>query len=332
MLRQRHEPILSYHLQRKRLGGSIKRLSKQASASELARIIGETVKAPKFSYTRGESLDQVLTLLNEYGEEGRILAGGQSLMPTLNMRLSNPKILIDINHLSELNSISLNDDIVCIGALSRHSEVGRSPIVERHLPLIADAIPHVAHIAVRNRGTFGGSVALADPAAELPACVLALGGTLVLQSVRGIRKIIADDYFLGLYETERKPDELLIEVQIPVQDPTALSAFIELSQRKGDYAIAGLAFVGTLENQLIKTAKLVYFGSETKPTLANNTMAVLTNTPWDDKTRELVAETLGQDLDPMTNLQGSAKMKLHLQKVLTGRAIDLALEKAQAPR
>ena len=290
------------------------------------------MKAPKFSYTRGESLDQVLMLLNEYGEEGRILAGGQSLMPTLNMRLSNPKILIDINHLSELNSISLNDDIVCIGALSRHSEVGRSPIVKRHLPLIADAIPHVAHVAVRNRGTFGGSVALADPAAELPACVLALGGTLVLQSVRGIRKIIADDYFLGLYETERKPDELLIEVQIPVQDPTALSAFVELSQRKGDYAIAGLAFVGTLENQLIKTAKLVYFGSETKPTLAKNTMAVLTNTPWNDKTRELIVETLGQDLDPMTNLQGSAKMKLHLQKVLTGRAIDLALEKAQAPR
>ena len=332
MLRQRYEPILSYHLQRKRLGGSIKRLSKQASASELARIIGETVKAPKFNYTRGESLDQVLILLNEYGEEGRILAGGQSLMPTLNMRLSNPKILIDINHLSELNSISLNDDIVCIGALSRHSEVGRSPIVERHLPLIADAIPHIAHVAVRNRGTFGGSVALADPAAELPACVLALGGTLVLQSVRGIRKIIADEYFLGLYETERKPDELLIEVQIPVQDPSALSAFVELSQRKGDYAIAGLAFVGTLENQLIKTAKLVYFGSEIKPTLAKNTMAVLTNTPWDDKTRKLIAETLGQDLDPMTNLQGSAKMKLHLQKVLTGRAIDLALEKAQAPR
>ena len=289
------------------------------------------MKAPKFSYIRGGSLDQVLTLLNEYGEEGRILAGGQSLMPTLNMRLSNPKILIDINHLSELKSISLNDDIVSIGALSRHSEVGRSPVVERHLPLIADAIPHVALVAVRNRGTFGGSVALADPAAELPACVLALGGTLVLQSVRGIRKIIADDYFLGLYETERKPDELLIEVQIPVQDPTALSAFVELSQRKGDYAIAGLAFVGTLENQLIKTAKLVYFGSETKPTLANNTMAVLTNTPWDDKTRELIAETLGQDLDPMTNLQGSAKMKLHLQKVLTGRAIDLALEKVQSP-
>ena len=290
------------------------------------------MKAPKFSYTRGESLDQVLTLLNEYGEEGRILAGGQSLMPTLNMRLSNPKILIDINHLSELKSISLNDDIVSIGALSRHSEVGRSPVVERHLPLIADAIPHVAHVAVRNRGTFGGSVALADPAAELPACVLALGGTLVLQSVRGIRKIIADDYFLGLYETERKPDELLIEVQIPVQDPTALSAFVELSQRKGDYAIAGLAFVGTLENQLIKTAKLVYFGSETIPTLAKNTMAVLTNTPWDDKTRELIAETLGQDLDPMTNLQGSAKMKLHLQKVLTNRAIDLALKREKPSR
>ncbi len=272
-------------------------------------------------------MDQVLMLLNEYGEDGQILAGGQSLMPTLNMRLSNPQLLIDINHLHELNSIILDDNIVRIGALARHSEVGLSPIVEKHLPLIADAIPHVAHIAVRNRGTFGGSVALADPAAELPACVLALGGTVVLQSVKGIRKVEADDYFLGLYETERKPNELLIEVQIPVQDPAGLWAFVELSQRKGDYAIAGLAFVGTLKNQLIKTAKLVYFGSETKPTLAKNTMAVLTNTPWNDKTRELIDETLGQDLDPMTNLQGSAKMKLHLQKVLTNRAIDLALKR-----
>ena len=277
-------------------------------------------------------MDQVLMLLNEYGEDGQILAGGQSLMPTLNMRLSNPQLLIDINHLHELNSITLDDNIVSIGALVRHSEVGLSPIVDEHLPLIADAIPHVAHIAVRNRGTFGGSVALADPAAELPACVLALGGTLVLQSVQGIRKVKADDYFLGLYETERKPNELLIEVQIPVQDPTGLWAFVELSQRKGDYAIAGLAFIGTSEKQLIKTAKLVYFGSEIKPTLAKKTMAILVNTRWDDNTRELIAETLGRDLDPMTNLQGSAKMKLHLQKVLTNRAIDLALKKEKTSR
>ena len=277
-------------------------------------------------------MDQVLMLLNEYGEEGQILAGGQSLMPTLNMRLSNPKLLIDINHLSELNSISINDDTVSIGALSRHSEVGRSPIVERHLPLIADAIPHVAHIAVRNRGTFGGSVALADPAAELPACVLALGGTVVLQSVRGVRKILAEDYFLGLYETERKPDELLVEVQIPIQDPEGLSVFVELSQRQGDYAIAGLAFLGRLENELIKSAKMVYFGSEVKPTLAKNTMAVLTDARWNDNTRELLNQTLETELDPISNLQGSAKMKMHLQKVLTGRAIDLALKKEKASR
>jgi len=271
-------------------------------------------------------------LLNEYGEDGQILAGGQSLMPTLNMRLSNPQLLIDINHLHELNSITLDDNIVRIGALARHSELALSPIIDMYLPLIADAIPHVAHIAVRNRGTFGGSVALADPAAELPACVLALGGTVVLQSVKGIRKVKADDYFLGLYETERKPNELLIEVQIPVQDPTGLWAFVELSQRKGDYAIAGLAFIGTSEKQFIKTAKLVYFGSEIKPTLAKKTMAILINTRWDDNTRKLIAETLGRDLDPMTNLQGSAKMKLHLQKVLTNRAIDLALKREKPSR
>lgn len=290
------------------------------------------MKAPKFSYKRGTSLEQVLELVHEHGENGQILAGGQSLMPTLNMRLSSPKVLIDINHLSELQGISLDDQVVRIGALTRHSEVAVSPIIDEHLPLIADAIPHVAHIAIRNRGTFGGSVALADPAAELPACVLALGGTVVLQSVRGVRKILAEDYFLGLYETERKPDELLIEVQIPIQDPEGLSVFVELSQRQGDYAIAGLAFLGRLENELIKSAKMVYFGSEVKPTLAKNTMAVLTDAPWNDNTRELINQTLETELDPISNLQGSAKMKLHLQKVLTGRVIDLALKKERASR
>ena len=157
------------------------------------------MKAPNFAYKRGESLEQVLKLLNEQGEEGQILAGGQSLMPTLNMRLSTPKILIDINQIHELNGISFDGELVRIGALTRHVELANSPIIAKRLPLIAEAIPHIAHIAIRNRGTFGGSVALADPAAELPACILALDATLVLQSVRGIREIAAENYFFGLY-------------------------------------------------------------------------------------------------------------------------------------
>ena len=285
------------------------------------------MKAPNFEYMRGDSLEQVLILLNERGEEGQVLAGGQSLMPTLNMRLSTPKTLIDINRLQELNGISFDGELVRIGALTRHVELANSPIIAKHLPLIADAIPHVAHIAIRNRGTFGGSVALADPAAALPACVLALDATLVLQSVRGTREIAAENYFFGLYDTAREPDELLTEARIPVQDPGALSAFLELSQRQGDFALAGIAFVGSLENEIIKTARLAYFGSEAKPTLARNAMSALTGMPWNDKTRENVTRALGSDLEPLGNLQGSAKMKLHLQRVLTGRAIDFALGK-----
>ena len=136
------------------------------------------MKAPKFSYVRAESVEEVLRLLDEHGDEARILAGGQSLMPTLNMRLSQPRLLIDINRLEPLKGISVAGDRVRIGAMTRHAEVADSPIVAKHLPLIAEAMPHVAHVAVRNRGTFGGSIALADPAAEMPACVVALGATI----------------------------------------------------------------------------------------------------------------------------------------------------------
>ena len=168
---------------------------------------GSGVKAPKFSYVRAESLDEVLRLLDEHGDEARILAGGQNLMPTLNMRLSQPRLLIDINRLEALKGIAVQGDKVRIGALTRHAEAAGSEIVAKHLPLIAEAMPHVAHVAVRNRGTFGGSIALADPAAEMPACVLALGATLVVQSAGGKREIAADVYFKGLYETARQAND-----------------------------------------------------------------------------------------------------------------------------
>ncbi len=194
------------------------------------------MKAPRFSYVRAESVEHALGLLEEHGEEARILAGGQSLMPTLNMRLSQPKLLIDINRLAALEGISLRGDNVRIGALARHVAVANSPIVAEHLPLIAEAMPHVAHVAVRNRGTFGGSIALADPAAELPACALALGATFVVAGAGGRRSIAAADYFRGLYETARKPNELLVEALVPVQRPGFVSVFMELARRHGDFA------------------------------------------------------------------------------------------------
>ena len=287
------------------------------------------MKAPKFSYVRATSVAQALELLSLHGEDARILAGGQSLMPTLNMRLSSPKLLIDINRLGELAGISLNAGTVRIGALTRHVEVASSPVVAQHLPLIAAAMPHVAHVAVRNRGTFGGSVALADPAAEMPACLLALAGKIVLQShARGRREVAADDYFHGLYQTARQPDEMLIEALIPAETPDTIATFQELSRRHGDFAMAGVAARTRVVKGTIADTRLVYFGSEVKPTLGTHAMAAAKGRPWNDATRDAVLAALGRDLDPMDNLFGRPATKLHLQKVLTRRALDEAVAKA----
>ena len=257
-----------------------------------------------------------------------MLAGGQSLMPTLNMRLSEPKVLVDINRIEALKGISVRDGSVRIGAVTRHAEVMRSAIVAEHLPIIAEAMPHVAHVAVRNRGTFGGSIALADPAAEMPACALALGATLVLESVGGRRSIAADDYFKGLYDTERRPDELLVEALIPVPKSNTASVFMELARRHGDFAIAGVAFQLQMEGDVVADGRLVYFGSEEKPTLAKGALAAIRGKPLGESSAEAAAAALGGDLAPMSSAQGSAKMRLHLQRVLTRRALAVARERA----
>ena len=286
------------------------------------------MKAPKFSYIRAESVDHALELLDKHGDEGRILAGGQSLMPTLNMRLSQPDILVDINGLDDMKGISLDGDTVCIGALTRHVEVLNSEIVAEHLPLIAEAMPHVAHVAIRNRGTIGGSVAMADPAAEMPACILALGATLVVQSSAGKREIAAEEFFHGLYETARAENELLVEIRIPSQKAENVSVFLELARRHGDFAIAGIAAYGSVTGDTVNDMRLVYFASEDKPTIGANAIAALNGKTWSDETKDAVTTALENDLEPMTNLHGSSAMKLHLQKVLTGRAMDAAIARA----
>ena len=288
------------------------------------------MKAPKMNYARADSVAQALALLAEHGDGANVLAGGQSLMPTLNMRLSKPDLLVDINRLEDLAGISVEDEAVRIGALTRHAAVQRSPIVAEHLPLIAEAMPHVAHVAIRNRGTFGGSIALADPAAELPACILALGATITVESVRGRRDIAAPDFFKGLFETERQPDELLIEIRIPCPRPGTVHAFMELSRRQGDFAIAGVACAAETDGETVTDAKLVYFASEDRPTLAANAVAAIAGKVWSDESRSAAMAALSEDLDPMDNLQGSAAFKLHLQRVLTGRVLDQAIERARA--
>ncbi|MEE2654652.1 MAG: xanthine dehydrogenase family protein subunit M [Pseudomonadota bacterium] len=285
------------------------------------------MKAPKFNYIKAKSRHQALELLDSLGDEGRIIAGGQSLMPTLNMRLSQPDTLIDINQIPDLQRIAVENDIVKIGALCRHADIAQSPIINEHLSLISQAMYHVAHVAVRNRGTIGGSIALADPAAELPACAVALGATLAVESINGRREIAAEDFFKGLYETARQSNELLVEIMIPREKSDDVSVFMELAQRHGDFAIAGLACLARVKNKSFEKLRLVYFGSEDKPTLARKTADAVIGKTWSEKRRAAAIDALADDLDPMENLQGSASMKLHLQKVLTGRVLDTVIDR-----
>lgn len=286
------------------------------------------MKAPRFAYVRAKSVAEVLALLEQHGAEARILAGGQSLMPTLNMRLSRPSLLIDINRLESLQGIAVEDGAVRIGALARHVEVMRSPLVAEHLPLIAEAMPHVAHLAVRNRGTFGGSIALADPAAELPACALTLEAIMVVESVRGRRFIAASEYFLGLFETARRADELLIEVRVPCRQPGTVNVFMELARRQGDFAMAGICVVARFEGERIAALCLVYFGSEDKPTLAKHAIAAINGKPYSPAMVEAACAALADDLRPMSGLETDPSMLLHLQRVLTRRALAEAAIRA----
>ena len=279
------------------------------------------MKAPRFCYVRPDSLDSVLELLAEHEGEARILAGGQSLMPTLNMRLSEPGLLIDINRIDALKGISLEDGTVRIGALARHAEVLASPLVAEHLPLIVEAMPHVAHVAVRNRGTFGGSIALADPAAELPACAVALDASFVLASRRGRRTVPARSFFHGLYETELAEDELLVEARIPAIAPGYRSSFLEFARRHGDFALAGVCCHARVEGAVLSDVSLACFGGEDRPRLAAASAAA-EGRPWSEEVKDAVKKALGGELDPAGSFHASAETRVHLAQVLAGRAVD----------
>ena len=202
------------------------------------------MKPAPFAYAKARSVEDAVRLLGEHGDGAKLLAGGQSLMATLNMRLSQPSILIDLNGIPGLDGIALHDGDVAIGALVRHAAAAKSDVIARHTPLIALAMPHIGHPAIRNRGTIGGSIAFADPAAELPACFLALGGEAEIAGPNGTRRVRADDFFKALYETAIGPDEMLTAIRLPGGcTPDMRYGFAELSRRHGDYALAGLAAV-----------------------------------------------------------------------------------------
>lgn len=201
------------------------------------------MKTNAFAYARAGSVAEARRLYAEAGEGARYLAGGQSLMAALNFRLDEPSALIDLGGCNELRGVAREGEVIRIGALTRHAEVMVDPLIAAHLPLIAQAMRHVAHPAIRNRGTFGGSVALADPAAEMPACCLALGAQMMIEGDGGTRRVPADAFFLGLYETALAPGEVLVAVEFPLPEAGARHGFGELARRHGDYAMAGVALM-----------------------------------------------------------------------------------------
>ncbi|MGE0255975.1 MAG: xanthine dehydrogenase family protein subunit M [Alphaproteobacteria bacterium] len=279
------------------------------------------MKPAPFAYARARTLTEAFDLLERHGDDARVLAGGQSLMATLNMRLSAPEVLVDINAIPGLAGIEEKADHIRIGALTRHVEVERSPVVARHLPLIAAAMPHIAHAAIRNRGTFGGSIAFADPAAELPACIRALGATLVIAGRKGERRVAADDFFQGLFATALEPGELLVAAEIPKPAADAKCGFMELARRHGDYAIVGLAVQGRVAGGSFRDMRLAFFGAGDRPMLAAASGKALEGKPFGDAAVEAAQSALAGELDPMADLNGSPAMKLHLARVLTRRVL-----------
>jgi carbon-monoxide dehydrogenase medium subunit len=285
------------------------------------------VKPAPFAYVRAASLDQVFDLLARHGDEARLLAGGQSLVPTLNLRLSTPALLIDINGLDQLAGIAVENGGLRIGALTRQRAVEESEEVARHGPLLKMAMPHIGHPAVRNRGTIGGSIAFADPAAELPACAVALGARIELRGSEGCRTVAADRFFRGLYETDLGAGEVVTAVTIPKRAPGYRSAIAELARRHGDYAMVGLAAHARLDGRALADARLVFFGVGAKPVLAQAAGAALEGRVVDDSSIAAAKAALAGDLDPIGDLHASAATKLHLAGVLTGRVLrQLATE------
>jgi len=279
------------------------------------------VKPAPFAYHRPTSLDEALALLARYGPDGRVLAGGQSLMPALNMRLATPAALIDINRVPGLDGIAVEGDALVIGALARHDALEHSALVARHAPLIAQAMPHVGHRAIRACGTLGGSVALADPAAELPACLLALDAVVHAAGPEGAREIPAARFFRGIYTTALREEEIVTAVAVPMARAGWRSRFDELARRHGDFALVGLAAHCRMDDGIVREARLAFCGVGSVPMRAARAEAALVGRSVEPDRPAEAARALASDLDPPGDVHPSPALRRHLAGVLLTRSL-----------
>ncbi|MCA3324482.1 MAG: xanthine dehydrogenase family protein subunit M [Roseomonas sp.] len=277
------------------------------------------MKWPAMGYLRAKTLAELWSALQAHGSAGQIIAGGQTLLATLAFRLSEPGTLIDITGIDELRGISVRGEALRLGALTLHADLCRNPLVKAHAPLLAAAAPLIAHPAIRNRGTIGGSLAYADPAAELPACMIALDATVITASAKGERRIPATAFFTDLLQTALEAQEIIAAVEIPLTK--RLGAIEEIARRSGDYAMAGLAATLAFDAGRVVAPRLAYFGVGNIPVLAAAASRALEGRSLDRASITAAQQALTEDLDPPRDLHGPPEMKRHLARVLTERVL-----------
>ncbi|MCK1642895.1 xanthine dehydrogenase family protein subunit M [Bradyrhizobium sp. 157] len=282
------------------------------------------MKAAAFAYVRATSVENALELLSVHGEAAKLLSGGQSLVPAMNLRLVAPELIVDIGELTELRGVAVKGGVLTIGALTRHADLLKSPEIAAHAPLLMDAVAHVAHPAIRNRGTIGGSLAHADPASELPACMLTLGATIIARGPGGDRRVAANEFFVGIYETALTPQELLVAVELPVTPKNSTYFFHEFARRHGDYAIVGLAAQASIKDGRFADLRLGFFAVGDRPLLAKSA-SKLVDVAVTSAVLSEAASVLDDELDPLEDQQGTPAMRRHLGKVLLTRCVSSLL-------
>lgn len=288
------------------------------------------MKPAPFEYHSPDSIEQALGLISQHAGEAKILAGGQSLVPAMNFRVVQPSVLIDLNRVAELSYIREDGDVVRVGSMARERHLEFDPAIEKHIPLLHEAVPFIAHPQIRNRGTIGGSIVNADPAAELPVLMLALSARLKAKNKSGERWMDAKDFFAGMFTTALEPDEILVEIELPFASARTGWSFMEVAPRAGDYAMMGVAALVTLnESGKCKQAKLVYLNAGDGPVDAIEAAESLVGEALNDNLIESAAVIASEkEINPFGNMHASTDFQRHLAKVLTQKALKQAAQRA----
>jgi CO/xanthine dehydrogenase FAD-binding subunit len=287
------------------------------------------MKPPRFEYFSPDSLGEAMSLLERYAGDGRVLAGGQSLMPLLNMRLARPAALVDINKIVELGTTQPWDGGVSIGAIVRQRALQREPLITQRFPIVLEIAPHIGHQQIRSRGTICGSIAHADPAAELPALAVAMAAEMVATGPRGVRTIAAADFYRGYLTTALDTAEILTEIRIPVPPPEMAWSFIEVSRRHGDFALVGIIAGLSVDRGTIKEARLVHFGVGPNPKRASQSERMLVGTSPGEDVFRAAGEASGRSIEPENDVHATAEYRRSVAGALTRRALNRAWLKLQ---